>query len=197
MRSRSCDGLRFYARPALTFQSLMQLATFALLGPLTAWAIRRLVLLSGEPVVTNLDIPAFVLSAGGIAVVASSVVLGGAALLAELAGQSWIAGNAITRHQASLGSTVLVVLRRWPALMLLAARILWRLLLLALPCLLGAVMDWYWLLRAHDINFYLDAVVRAASWRAPLRPAGPDQLPALPVAGNFRARRPAAAAAVP
>jgi len=62
MRSRSCDGLRFYARPALTFQSLMQLATFALLGPLTAWAIRRLVLLSGEPVVTNLDIPAFVLS---------------------------------------------------------------------------------------------------------------------------------------
>jgi glycerophosphoryl diester phosphodiesterase len=160
---RAWADLRFHARRSFTFQLLVQLATLAATGPLLAWAIRRLVLLTGEPVVTNFDIPAFVLSPGGVAVVLSSVMLSGAALLAEFAGQSWIAGHAIARRRVSLGSTMIVVVRRWPALMLLAGRIFWRLLLLALPCLLGAIVVWYWLLRAHDINFYLDA--QPPEWR--------------------------------
>ena len=105
---RAWADLRFQARLSFTFQLFVQLATFAVTGPLLAWAIRRLVLLTAEPVVTNFDIPAFVLSPGGVAVVVSSVMLSGAALLAELAGQSWIAGHAIARRQVSLGSTMIV-----------------------------------------------------------------------------------------
>src|SRR5262249_34503120 len=57
--------LCFHLRLSLTFQVLVQLATLALLGPLMAWGARRLVLLSGQPLVTNFDLAAFALSPGG------------------------------------------------------------------------------------------------------------------------------------
>src|SRR5215813_12098328 len=92
LASRTWADARCHGRLSLAFQLLMQLAGFALFGPLLTWAIRRLVLLGGEPVVTNFDIAAFLLSPSGVAFVVLSATLAVAALLAELAGQSWIAG---------------------------------------------------------------------------------------------------------
>ena len=162
LAARTWADLCFHFRLSLAFQVLVQLATLALLGPLMAWAARRLVRLSGEPLVTNFDLAAFALSPTGAGLLLATALLTVGALLAEFAGQSWIAGHAISRQQLTLASTLALVLGRWPALMLLGAYILGRLLLLALPFLLGAFLAWYALLRAHDINYYL--ALRPAQW---------------------------------
>jgi len=162
LAARTWVDLCFHVRLSLAFQMLVQLATLALLGPLMAWAARRLVRLSGEPLVTNFDLAAFALSPAGAVLLLATALLTVAALLVEFAGQSWIAGHAIARQQLTLTSTIALVLRRSPALMLLGAYILVRLLLLALPFLLGAFLAWYALLRAHDINYYL--AFRPAKW---------------------------------
>jgi glycerophosphoryl diester phosphodiesterase len=162
LAARTWVDLCFHIRLSLAFQILVQLATLALLGPLVAWAARRLVRLSGEPLVTNSDLAAFARSPEGAVLLLATALLTVAALLAEFAGQSWIAGHAIARQQLTLASTIAVVLRRWPDLILLGACILGRLLLLALPFVLGAFLAWYALLRSHDINYYL--ALRPAKW---------------------------------
>src|SRR4029077_8967998 len=111
-------------------------------------------------------IATFVRSPAGVAFVLLSAVLTGAALLAEFAGQCWIAGHALAREPLDLRSVAVLVARRWPALMLLAARVLARLLVLALPCVLGVVIVWYTWLRAHDINYYL--AMKPPEWRRAL-----------------------------
>jgi glycerophosphoryl diester phosphodiesterase len=166
LASRTWGDARFHGRLSLAFQLLVQVAAFALFGPLLTWAVRRLVLLGGEPVVTNYDIAAFLLAPSGIAFVVLGATLAIAALLAELAGQTWIAGHAIARAPLTLRAVVLLLVQRAPALLRLALRILARLVLLALPFLLGALLVWYALLRAHDINFYL--AERPPEWRRAL-----------------------------
>ena len=162
LAARTWADLSFHVRLSLAFQVLVQLATLALLGPLMAWAAHRLVRLSGAPLVANFDLAAFAFSPEGAVLLSATALLTVAALLAEFAGQSWIAGHAIARQQLTLASTVALVLGQWPALMLLGTFILGRLLLLALPFLLGAFLAWYALLRAHDINYYL--ALRPARW---------------------------------
>jgi glycerophosphoryl diester phosphodiesterase len=87
--------------------------------------------------------------------VAFTGILAGALLLAELAGLSWIAAHGIVRREVTLSSTLAAVLRRSPALLALSARVLLRLLLLALPFLAAAALLWRVLLSSHDINYYL------------------------------------------
>src|SRR6516164_3785733 len=87
---RTWADIRFQVRPALTFQLLVQLAAFALGGPLLSWVGRHLVLAAGEPAVTNFDIAGFLLSPMGILFLLILAALAGGALLAELAGQTWI-----------------------------------------------------------------------------------------------------------
>ena len=53
LAGRTLADLRFQARTAFAFQLLAQLAALALVGPLITWAARRLVLTSGEAVVSN------------------------------------------------------------------------------------------------------------------------------------------------
>jgi glycerophosphoryl diester phosphodiesterase len=163
---RTWADARFHGRLSLAFQLLMQLAAFALFGPLLTWAVRRLVLLGGEPVVTNYDIAAFLLSPSGVVFAVLGTTLAIASLLAQLAGQSWIAGHAIARAPLTLRSIVLLLAHRAPALLLLALRILARLVLIALPFVLGAVAVWYLLLHTYDINFYL--AERPPEWRRAL-----------------------------
>jgi glycerophosphoryl diester phosphodiesterase len=164
---RTWADIRFQARPALTFQLLVQLVAFALGGPLLTWVGRHLVLAAGEPAVSNFDIAGFLLSPMGLFSLLIIAALAGGALLAELAGQSWIAGHAVARRPVTLSATVAAVLLRVPALLLLSARVFVRLCTLALPFLAGAVFVWYTLLRAHDINYYLAA--HPSEWRRALR----------------------------
>jgi len=164
--SRTLADLKYQARTAFAFQLLAQLAAFALVGPLITWAARRLVLASGEAVVSNVALAGFVLSAPGAAFVLVVGALGAGALGAEFAGQSWIAGRAIARNPVALTTTVAALLRQTPALIVLGARVLVRLVVLALPFLAGMLLIWNTQLRDHDINYYL--AVHPREWRRAL-----------------------------
>jgi glycerophosphoryl diester phosphodiesterase len=167
LAARTWADFRLHWRQPLAFHLLMQLFGVALFTPLVTWIGRRLVLASGEPVISNFDIAKFVLSLDGIAFVLVLVALTVALLLAEFAGHSWIAGHAIARRPTTLPSTIATVLRLLPGLILLAARMFVRLLLLALPFLAVAGIVWFAMLAGHDINYYL--AEQPPEWRQATR----------------------------
>lgn len=155
LTSRSLADLRSRWITALGFHGLIQLLGFALVTPLASWLARRLVLASGEPVISNFDIAGFVLSPAGVGFVmlVAAVTIG--LLLAEFAGHTWIAGHALAHRRVGVIDTVAFVLRRLPSLLRLALRVFLRLLLLALPFLALAAFVWFSTLAGHDINYYL------------------------------------------
>ena len=155
LAARTSADFRSKWREALGFHVLIQLLGLAIFTPMTTWIGRRLVQVSGEPVISNFDIASFVLSpigAVGIVLVAALTV---SLLLAEFAGLSYIAERAIARRGASLSATISFVLRKLPLLTLLSARVFLRLVLLALPFLATAGVVWFATLRGHDINYFL------------------------------------------
>ncbi len=155
LMARTWGDFRFHWRQSLGFHLVMQLLGFAVLVPLLTWVARRIVLASGEPVISNFDIAAFVLSPGGavfVLVVAALVV---ALLLAEFTGQGWIAGHAVARRPVTIASTIAFLVRKLPWLFILSTRVFLRLVLLALPFLAGAGLVWFTMLHGHDINYYL------------------------------------------
>ena len=155
LTSRFLGDLRARWRTALGFHLLIQLLGVAVFAPLATWAGRRLVLASGEAVVSNFDIVGFVLSPAGalFVLVAAALTLG--LLLAEFAGHTWIAGHAIGNRRVTVNGTVAFVLGRLPQLLRLAVRVFARLAVLAVPFLAGAAVVWFAMLGEHDINFYL------------------------------------------
>ncbi len=153
--ARTWADFRLNWRQPLAFHLLMQLLGFAIFAPLVTWIGRRIVLASGEPVISNFDIAAFVLSASGAVFVLVVAALTVSLLLAEFAGLSWIAGHAIARQPVTVASTIAFVLRKLPSLIVLSARVFLRLALLALPFLAAAGLVWLTMLNGHDINYYL------------------------------------------
>ena len=153
--SRSLGDLRVQWRPALGWHLLLQLLGFAIFAPAATWLGRRLVLASGEPVISNFDIASFVLSPLGVVfvVVTAALIIG--LLLAEFTGHSWIAGHALARRPVTVTGTVAFVLRRLPRLLALAVRVFLRLVVLALPFLAVAALVWFTMLAGHDVNYYL------------------------------------------
>ena len=152
---RTWADFRLFWRQPLAFHLLMQLLGFAILAPLLTWVGRRIVLASGEPVISNFDIATFVLSPSGalfVLVVAAFTV---SLVLAEFAGLSWIAGHAIARQSVTLASTIALVLRKLLSLILVSTRVFLRLVLLALPFVAAAGLVWFTMLAGHDINYYL------------------------------------------
>lgn len=163
LAARTWADFRAHWRAPLAFHLLMQLLGIALFAPIVSWLARRLVLASGEPVISNFDIATFVLSLPGIAFVLVIAALTVALVLAEFAGHSWIAGHAIARRRATLASTIATVLRALPRLVVLSARVFVRLLLLALPFLAVLGIVWFTTLAGQDINYYL--AERPPEWR--------------------------------
>jgi glycerophosphoryl diester phosphodiesterase len=155
LAARTWADFRSQWRVALAFHLLMQLLGVALFTPMVSWVGRQIVLASGEPIISNFDIAAFVLSPAGLAFAVVIAALSVSLLLAEMAGQSWIAGQAIAAHRATVWSAVAFVLRLLPRLILLSARVFLRLLLLALPFLAATAVIWFTMLAGHDINYYL------------------------------------------
>jgi len=153
--ARTWEDFRLRWRESLAFHLALQLLGFAIFAPLVTWVVRRIVLASGEPMISNFDIAAFVLSPAGVLLVFVVAALGIGLLLAEFGGQSWIAGHAIARQPVTLASTIAFVLRKLPALIVLSTRMFLRLLLLALPFLAGVAFIWFVMLGGHDINYYL------------------------------------------
>ncbi len=125
-----CD-LRVYWRQSFGFHLLIQLLGVAIFAPIVGWLTERMVLAAGAPVISNYDITSFVLSPTGLAfvLVAAALMLG--LVLAALAGQTFIAGHAITRRPVRVTSTVAFVLPRLPRIIVLAARVFLRLVVLS------------------------------------------------------------------
>ena len=155
LAARTWADFRLHWRTSLAFHLLIQLLGAAIFTPIVSWIGRWIVLASGEPVISNFDIAAFALSPAGLAFVLVIVALTVSLLLAEFAGQSSIAGQAIAGHRATVWSAVAFVLRLLPRLILLSARVFLRLLILALPFLAAAAVIWFTMLGGHDINYFL------------------------------------------
>ena len=155
LAARTWGDLRSHWRSALAFHVVMQLLGVAIFTPLIAGILGRLVAASGEPVVSNYDIAAFVLSPLGAATVVLVVALSISLLLAEFLGLSYLSEHAMARRRASVTATIAFVLKRMPQLAFLSARVFVRLLLLALPFLTVAGVVWFTTLAGQDINYYL------------------------------------------
>ena len=152
---RTWEDFRFHWRQSLGFHLVLQLLGVAILTPLIAGVGRLLVRASGGPVISNYDMVAFGLSPVGIAFIVVVAALTITLLLAEFAGQNWIAGHAVARRPVTVSSTIAFLMRKLPWLTVLSARVFLRLVLLALPFLAGVGLLWFTTLRGHDINFYL------------------------------------------
>lgn len=166
LMSRTWAHFRSHRRQALAFHLLMQLFGIAIFMPVVTWVGRGLLLASGEPVISNFDIAAFVLSPVGVAFVLVLVALIVGVLLAEFAGLSFLAGHAIAGRAVTVGATIAFVLAKLPWLILLSARVFLRLVLLALPFAIGAGFIWFAMLAGQDINYYLSE--HPPEWRRAL-----------------------------
>jgi glycerophosphoryl diester phosphodiesterase len=147
--------LRVGWRSSFVFHLLMQLLGLALFTPLVSWVADRIVLAAGEAVISNYDIARFVLSPTGGAFVVAVAALTLGLVLAELAGQSFIAGNAIRQRPVRAIAAVAAVAPRLAQLTVLSARVFLRLAILALPFLGAAGLVWLTSLAGRDINYYL------------------------------------------
>jgi glycerophosphoryl diester phosphodiesterase len=163
LAARTWADFRAHWRAPLAFHLVMQLLGVALFAPIVSWVGRRIVLASGEPVISNFDIARFVLSPSGVVFVLVIAALTVALLLAEFAGHSWIAGHAIARRRATFASTIATVIRALPRLVALSARVFVRLALFTLPFLAVLGIVWFTTLAGHDINYYLTE--RPPEWR--------------------------------
>lgn len=153
-------------RASFTLHLLLQAIALAAFGPLVTEAARTIVAASGEPVISNFDIAAFVLSPAGVFFVAVIAALTFGLLLAEFTGQTWIAAHAIAGRRVSARSATALLVRRFPALVVLAGRVVLRLALFALPVLVIAGLAWAVWLSDHDINYYL--AEQPPQWRRAL-----------------------------
>jgi glycerophosphoryl diester phosphodiesterase len=153
--ARTRDDLLAYWRQPLVFHLGMQLLGVALLTPLIGWIAKRIVSASGEPLISNYDIKAFVLSPTGVAFVLVLAALTIGLLLVELAGHTWIAGHAIARRPVTAPSTIGFVARNSLQLVRLSTLVFVRLVLLLAPFLAIVAALWFTQLAGHDINYYL------------------------------------------
>lgn len=154
-------------RTALRFHVLLRLAGFAVAAPLLTLALRALVAFSGDRVVSNYDIAAFLLTPGGGLFAAGAAVIGVAFMLVELAGLTHIAGSRLAGTPATLGETLAFLIRRAPGILGLAARLCLRVILIVLPFALVAGLVARASLGAHDINYYLSE--HPPEWQQALR----------------------------
>jgi glycerophosphoryl diester phosphodiesterase len=155
LMSRSLGDLRSRWAVALGFHVLVQLLGVVLFAPLATLLGRRLVLASGEPVISNFDIAGFVLSVPGVGFVLLVAAAAIGLLLAEFLGHTWLAGHALARRRPTLTGTVAFVLGRLPPLLGLSLRVFLRLVLLSLPFLAVAALIWFTTLAGQDVNYYL------------------------------------------
>jgi len=147
--------LRGCWRPALRFHVFVRLAGLAVAAPLLSLALRAVLAASGDRVVSNYDIAAFLLSPVGAALAVLAAALGAAFLLAELCGLTHIAERRLAGETPTFGGTLSFLGRRLPAILALAARLVLRIALIVLPFALAVGAAGFAWLREHDINYYL------------------------------------------
>ena len=160
------DGLRHHWRTALAIHAFTRVAGFAIAAPLLTLCFRWLLAASGDRVVSNLDIAAFLLSPTGAALALAAAIVAIALTLAELAGLTHVAAGTANGRVPSFGATLAFLAGRSGSLVAFSARLLARLALLTLPVIAVAAVAWFGWLGAHDINYYL--AERPVEWQRSL-----------------------------
>ena len=160
------EDLRRNWRGALAVHAFMRLAGLAVAMPLLTLAFRWLLSVTGDRVVSNFDIAAFLLSPAGAMLAAAATIVFIAFSLAELAALSHVAAGAMAGRAPAFGATLAFLAGRSRALVAFAARLLARIALLILPLGAAAAVAWFGWLGAHDINYYL--AEKPAEWQRSL-----------------------------
>jgi glycerophosphoryl diester phosphodiesterase len=141
----------------LTTHAALTLFAAAILSPLLGAMVRLAIGFSGAPALADQDIARFLLSPTGLAcaIVVASVLIVAAVL--ETAVLMWI--HMADRHdaRANVLGGLAPIIRRLPALLMFAALLVGRLLLISAPFLLLAALAAWYFLAGHDINFFLAA----------------------------------------
>ncbi len=142
-------------RELLAADILYKLLAVALLLPTVALGLRLFLGLSGDAVKADTDILFFFLSPVGavtLIVIAAGII---AVTALEIACLMTIAMGAREAARVSVPDALRYSLSRaWPVIRV-AARLVIRVLLIALPFVIAAAAVAWWLLTEHDINFYL------------------------------------------
>jgi glycerophosphoryl diester phosphodiesterase len=163
----SFKGLAGAWRTALQLHVFLRVAGFAVGAPLLTLSFRALLAASGDRVISNYDIAAFLLSPAGATLAVFAAIAGTTFLLAELAGLSHIAGERLLGRAATLGDTLRALSSRLPAIFALGARLVLRVALIVLPFALVIGLAWRSWLGKHDVNYYL--AERPPEWISTLR----------------------------
>ncbi|MGB5833381.1 MAG: glycerophosphodiester phosphodiesterase family protein [Thiohalocapsa sp.] len=140
---------------ALIYDLFYKLLGAALLTPIAAFVLNRLIRTSGGVSITNEAIAGFLLSAPGILFALSTVALTLASFYAEQAGLMHIASGASRGRATGWADALATAISALPRLLHLA---LWQagiLLLWLLPLAALGALTYLTLLGEHDINWYL------------------------------------------
>ncbi|MEM1236540.1 MAG: glycerophosphodiester phosphodiesterase family protein [Pseudomonadota bacterium] len=135
----------------------VRLLSFAVIAPLIAVAIQFGISLSGQSALTDQDIARFIFSPLGFP---TFLVLAGLVMVGTIFGTATMTISMRDSHlgiRDTVASGFSKTAARAGALMIFAARLVIRILLVLLPIAsLGALAAW-WLLGDYDINYYLTA----------------------------------------
>jgi len=141
--------------PFLLSHLVFSVLVLAVIAPLVSLTIRAAIALSGQPALSDFDIATYLLSPVGFAagMVAVSLLFSTAVL--DTAFMMAIALDARQTCQHRFEACVVKILPRLPRILGFAWRLLLRLLLIAAPFLVAALLVAQQWLTEYDINYYL------------------------------------------
>ena len=162
--------LRRAAISIISFEFWFSLIYAVVLAPLTAWLLNRLVVSSGQVVISNQELIRFFLSTQGALFVLSSLTFLLAFLFLEQVGLMIISMAATEGRRVSVSDVLWENITHIPALIRLGLlqAILYG--LVALPFAGGGALTYIFLLGGRDINYYL--AVQPWQWWVALVVAG-------------------------
>lgn len=130
-------------------------AAFVILTPLTALVLQLLLRLSGDTALSDQDILYFAMKPLGwvTLILVGAIVVGIVAM--ELAALMLIGFGATENREVGVVAALSATLKNSPSILLLTARMVGLILLIAAPFLVVIGGIYYFLLSQHDINYYL------------------------------------------
>lgn len=148
--------------PMAGYLLVVWLVSLGLLSPLASWALNQLIAGKGELIVGNSELVGWMLSRRGLLFLTMGGSFALLSLVTQVTGLIWIARQSDTRGIQKVKQTVIRLFYAFPALFRFSISAFLLCLLLLLPLIAGLGMIYYFLLSAHDINFYL--TTKPSSW---------------------------------
>jgi len=142
-------------KPLVTTDLAYKVLAFVVLTPLSAVLLRLLIRFSGQTALSDQDILFFFLRPMGwvTLIVAGGIIVGIVAM--ELAALMLIGFGATENRGVGVIEALVATLRKATSILLVTARMIGSILLVAAPFLLVVGAVYFFLLTQHDINYYL------------------------------------------